>query len=70
MASSSTTMHKGESSKVSNNQLICNESCNPPKFKAYPKIAVKGDASRALSFVPHRLILIHDVTIICVRLVK
>ena len=33
----------------------------PPKFRAYPNIALTSDSSRALSIIPPRVIMVHDV---------
>lgn len=40
---------------------VNNESCPPPKFRAYLEITMKGDSSGALSSIPPRVIMIHDV---------
>lgn len=54
---------KGTSYKVSDDQLICNESCNPLKFKANPKITIRGDVFGDLPSIPSWVILINDVSV-------
>lgn len=58
---SSSIIEKGNASKVNDVQLIRNEAVKPPKFRAYLEIASKGDAFCALSSIPPRIIMIHDV---------
>lgn len=47
--------------KVTNAQLVKNEVCPPPKFRAYPEIVMKGDSSGVLSSILPRVVMIHDV---------
>ena len=46
---STSTIEKGQASKVSDMQFICNEVVKLPKFKDYLEITMKSDASSVLS---------------------
>ena len=50
-----------EGKEVKNVQLVSNDACEPPKFCAIPKIAYKGDLSKALSSIPLKVLMIHDI---------
>ena len=50
-----------EGKEVKNIQLISNEACEPPKFRAIPEIAYKADPNGALSQIPANVLMINDV---------
>ena len=52
MATNSSMAKKMEEKEVKNVQLISNQACEPPKFRAIPKIAYKADPNGALSQIP------------------
>lgn len=61
MVTSTSLSERNMELQVSNSQLVRNDICPPPKFKAYLEIAMKGDYLGALLSIPHRVIMIHDV---------
>ena len=61
MATSSSLIKKMEGKEVKNVQLISNKACEPPKFRATPKITYKVDPKGALSQIPPNVLMINDV---------
>lgn len=60
MASTASILGK-EMLKESNAHIVKNDQCLPPKFTMYPNIVMTGDASSALSSIPQRVLMVHDV---------
>ena len=58
--SSSTTMKK-KWKKVTNVQLISNDVCEAPDFKAIPEVPYKGDLAGALSSISPTVLMINKV---------
>ena len=50
-----------EAKEVTNIQLIRNEACEPPKFKAILEIAYKANPNGALSQIHLNILMINDV---------
>ena len=61
MDSNSSMGKKMEEKEVKNVQLISNQACKPPKFRAIPEIVYKGDPNGALSQIPPNVLMINDV---------
>ena len=61
MATSSLMAKNIEEKEVKNVQLITNQECEPPKFKAIPKIVYKANPNGALSQIPPNVLMIDDV---------
>ena len=61
MVENSSTMERKEGKDVTNVQLISSVVWELPKFQAIPEIAYKGDLSSALSTIPEKLLMIHNV---------
>ena len=58
-ASGSST--KMEAKEVMNIQLISTRACEPPIFRAIPKITYKANPNGALSQITPNILMIHDV---------
>ena len=61
MVASSSKIKKMKGKEVKNIQLISNVACEPPKFRAIPKITYKADPNGALSQIPPKVLMINDV---------
>ena len=61
MAANSSLVKKMERKEVKNVQLINNEACEQPNFRAIPKISYKADPNSALSQIPPNVLMINDV---------
>ena len=58
---STTSVSGKEMVKERNVQIVRNNQCPPPKFKEYPNIVMIGNKSSALSSIPPRVLMVHDV---------